>query len=172
MGAILSFWVLALCGPTGGRPWERDSPSRCCPSPVLLMTPASPGRRGPGASHRGGREAEPCSHGEPRALTSPCHQGCVLPPALPPTLAPCLPAAPLSQTCGLSTRELSEGFPAPGYRMSSCGSCWESHPYRDQGWDSQAAQKALPKQRLWGGGGCPGKLLAGPVFIFNRAACW
>lgn len=45
---------------------------------------------------------------EPGALTPPILSSAALPPC-----PGSLPAAPLSQTCGLSTRELIEGLPTP-----------------------------------------------------------
>lgn len=73
----------------------------------------------------------------------------------PSALAPCL-RAPLSPSCGLSTRELLRASPHPDHRMSSCGNCWEGR------W----LPRKLPSNKdCRAGSGGRGELLA-PLSLF------
>lgn len=87
----------------------------------------------------------------------------------PSVLAPC-PRAPLSPSCGLSTRELPRASPHPDHRMSSCGSCWESRP-AETGWGRLAAQKAL-LQRRWRGRGWWAGDTPGPASFTPARGRW
>lgn len=157
----------AKCAPSGARqphgwgrrgsessvgwPWAPGCRPLCRSTEKALSQHTAPGAQEPG---------QPPTHFSPALWGggTPCPTERLRGPA-PSALAPCLPA-PLSPSCGLSTRELPRASPHPDHRMCSCGNFWESRPLPRSGWGHPAAQKALLRQRLQDRGWGAGKLLA------------